>query len=51
VPCLVGRSRGDLNLKRAPARLADLGTLVVLTWSGEAPDGTDRPGLPVTLLV
>ncbi|WP_460108422.1 DUF5949 family protein [Streptomyces sp. YKOK-J1] len=28
-----------------PARLADLGTLVVLAWSGEAPDGTDMPYL------
>ncbi|MEU1461609.1 DUF5949 family protein [Streptomyces sp. NPDC005727] len=27
------------------ARLADLGTLVVLAWSGEAPDGTDMPYL------
>ncbi|WP_250404097.1 DUF5949 family protein [Streptomyces cellostaticus] len=28
-----------------PARLADLGTLVVLAWSGAAPDGTDMPCL------
>ncbi|MFE3638444.1 DUF5949 family protein [Streptomyces sp. NPDC059168] len=39
-------SRGDLGPKRAPpARLADLGTLVVLAWSGAAPDGTDMPCL------
>ncbi|MFD8819170.1 DUF5949 family protein [Streptomyces sp. NPDC059627] len=28
-----------------PFRLADLGTLVVLAWSGEAPDGSDMPYL------
>ncbi|MEU3981354.1 DUF5949 family protein [Streptomyces sp. NPDC026672] len=28
-----------------PFRIADLGTLVVLAWSGEAPDGTDMPYL------
>ncbi|MFJ8791366.1 DUF5949 family protein [Streptomyces sp. NPDC102462] len=28
-----------------PFRLADLGTLVVLAWSGEATDGTDMPYL------
>ncbi|MBV2357479.1 hypothetical protein KUM39_24455 [Streptomyces sp. J2-1] len=28
-----------------PFRPADLGTLVVLAWSGEAPDGTDMPYL------
>ncbi|MGC0331897.1 hypothetical protein RKD23_004887 [Streptomyces sp. SAI-170] len=29
----------------APVRPADLGTLVVMTWSGEAPDGSDMPYL------
>ncbi|MGW4437269.1 DUF5949 family protein [Streptomyces sp. NPDC004596] len=29
----------------SPVHLADLGTLVVLAWSGEAPDGTDMPCL------
>ncbi|CAL9448903.1 hypothetical protein SUDANB96_02413 [Streptomyces sp. enrichment culture] len=29
----------------APFRPADLGTLVVMTWSGEAPDGSDMPYL------
>ncbi|MEU0967613.1 DUF5949 family protein [Streptomyces sp. NPDC005917] len=28
-----------------PFRAADLGTIVVLAWSGEAPDGTDMPYL------
>ncbi|MFJ9560679.1 DUF5949 family protein [Streptomyces fuscichromogenes] len=28
-----------------PFRIADLGTLVVLAWSGEAPDGSDMPYL------
>ncbi|MFJ9706806.1 DUF5949 family protein [Streptomyces sp. NPDC101234] len=28
-----------------PFRLADLGTLVVLAWSGETPDGSDMPYL------
>ncbi|MER7186572.1 DUF5949 family protein [Streptomyces hyaluromycini] len=28
-----------------PFRVADLGTLVVLAWSGEAPDGSDMPYL------
>ncbi|WP_416979363.1 DUF5949 family protein [Streptomyces sp. T028] len=28
-----------------PFRVADLGTLVVLPWSGEAPDGSDMPYL------
>ncbi|OIJ69370.1 DUF5949 family protein [Streptomyces mangrovisoli] len=28
-----------------PVRPADLGTLVVLAWSGEAPDGSDMPYL------
>ncbi|MFF7972637.1 DUF5949 family protein [Streptomyces sp. NPDC007905] len=28
-----------------PFRTTDLGTLVVLAWSGEAPDGTDMPYL------
>jgi hypothetical protein len=30
-----------------PFRATDLGTLVVLAWSGEAPDGTDMPYLLV----
>ncbi|WP_330457916.1 DUF5949 family protein [Streptomyces sp. NBC_00820] len=30
---------------RPAVRAADLGTLVVLAWSGEAPDGTDMPYL------
>ncbi|MFD4571275.1 DUF5949 family protein [Streptomyces sp. NPDC058417] len=29
----------------SPFRIADLGTLVVMPWSGEAPDGTDMPYL------
>lgn len=29
----------------APFRPADLGTLVVMAWSGEAPDGSDMPYL------
>ncbi|WP_329217540.1 DUF5949 family protein [Streptomyces sp. NBC_01485] len=28
-----------------PFRVADLGTLVVMPWSGEAPDGSDMPYL------
>jgi hypothetical protein len=28
-----------------PFRVAELGTIVVLAWSGEAPDGTDLPYL------
>jgi len=31
----------------SPFRIAELGTLVVLPWSGEAPDGTDMPYLLV----
>lgn len=42
---LVERGVTSTSSETSPFRVAELGTLVVLPWSGAAPDGTDMPYL------